>query len=246
MKSYLLGIITVMLLSGVYAFQNTEEIVVRFFSLERAFTQGLWMIITFASGVVLMWFFSMLSAFETYRNNKNRTKELARRITELEDERKAFLKTLQNLVGVIEFPPELEHEPHVKSTGIAGKMEEKPNVKHQIPVSISVISPCEPEIIEPAENAAGLRKSALKSSLDSARSFLASLFPKKDNSPKETEPGEPVAVGPKEGQVAVCEVCGIEDTGSEKDAFREPPGCVIDDAVVMKEGGQEKKETFTV
>jgi uncharacterized integral membrane protein len=225
MKSYLLGIITAMILSAAYAYQNTEEIVVKFFFFERIFSQGLWVIIMFSAGAVLMWFISMLSTFETYRSNKNKTKELVRKITELEDERKALLKTLQNLGGIIESPPAAEPEHRVEAA--------------------PAIAPCEPKSIEPAENAAEPRKSPLKSSLDSARSFLASLFPKKDDaSKKAAEEPELEAAKPE----AVCEMCEIDEPDAEpgEDAFREPRGDTIDDAVAAKEDGPEKKETFTV
>jgi len=55
MKSYALAIALAMLLAAVYAFQNTGEVLVRFLMWEVSLPQGIWEIMLFAAGGVLMW-----------------------------------------------------------------------------------------------------------------------------------------------------------------------------------------------
>jgi uncharacterized integral membrane protein len=97
MRSYLLGIVVAIVLSAAYAFSNTGEISVRFLSLERYFPQGLWEIILFASGALMMWFFSVAASFELYSANKKKTREMQKKITDLENEKKSLLTTLQHI-----------------------------------------------------------------------------------------------------------------------------------------------------
>lgn len=54
MKSYILAIAITMFLSALYAFQNIGDVTVKFFVFERTFPQGVWDVLLFASGAVLM------------------------------------------------------------------------------------------------------------------------------------------------------------------------------------------------
>lgn len=54
MRSYILAIGVSMFLAAVYVFQNTGEIVVRFLIFEGTYQQGVWEVLLFAVGVVLM------------------------------------------------------------------------------------------------------------------------------------------------------------------------------------------------
>jgi uncharacterized integral membrane protein len=97
MRSYLLGIVTAILLSAVYAFSNTGEISVCFLNLEYKFPQGIWEIFLFAAGALMMWFFSVAASFELHTANKKKTREMTKRIADLEDEKKSLLTTLQHI-----------------------------------------------------------------------------------------------------------------------------------------------------
>lgn len=57
MKSYALAITLSMLISAIYAIQNTQEITVRFLFFEGVYAQGVVGGHSFSAGAVLMWFF---------------------------------------------------------------------------------------------------------------------------------------------------------------------------------------------
>ncbi|MDR1470950.1 MAG: LapA family protein [Synergistaceae bacterium] len=97
MRSYILAIAVAMLLAAIYAFQNAAEISVSFFMFERSFPQGVWEAILFSLGAVLMWLFSILATFETYSKNRKTTKDLNKRIADLEEEKKSLLGALQHV-----------------------------------------------------------------------------------------------------------------------------------------------------
>jgi uncharacterized integral membrane protein len=94
MKSYILTIVVVMILSAVYALSNTAEITVQFLTLQTTFPQGLWEVIVFACGVLIMGIASISASVETYVKNRKKGKELTKRIAQLEDERKSLLGAL--------------------------------------------------------------------------------------------------------------------------------------------------------
>ncbi|MDR3164842.1 MAG: LapA family protein [Synergistaceae bacterium] len=96
MKSYILGIVVAMILSAVYAMSNTAEITIRFLSVQTTFPQGIWEVIVFALGALIMWIVSTCAAIETYIKNRRKTKELTKRIVQLEDERKSLFATLHS------------------------------------------------------------------------------------------------------------------------------------------------------
>ncbi|MDR1965866.1 MAG: lipopolysaccharide assembly protein LapA domain-containing protein [Synergistaceae bacterium] len=102
MKSYLLGIIVVMVMSMAYAVQNDAEITVRFFVFQKSFPQGLWEGVLFSASAVIMWFFSVFASIELYSANKKKTKELSKRIEDLESEKKTIFAALQQLSGKTE------------------------------------------------------------------------------------------------------------------------------------------------
>ncbi|MDR1510550.1 MAG: LapA family protein [Synergistaceae bacterium] len=111
MRSYLLGIVVAILLSAVYAFSNTGEISVRFLSLEHDFPQGIWEIFLFAAGALIMWLFSVAASFELYAANRKKNREAAKRIAELEDEKKSLLTTLQHIGETAGFHSRIPENP---------------------------------------------------------------------------------------------------------------------------------------
>ncbi|MDR1884850.1 MAG: LapA family protein [Synergistaceae bacterium] len=93
MKAYILAIAVSILLSAIYAVQNSEEITVRFFA-AWTFRQGIWEAILFSGGVLLMWLFSVYGSVESYRSNRRTVREKDRRISELEEEKKSLLSAI--------------------------------------------------------------------------------------------------------------------------------------------------------
>ena len=97
MRSYILAIAVSMLLAAAYAFQNTSEITVRFFAFQRAFPQGVWEIVLFSIGALLMWFFSILASIETHTTHRSQVKERDKKIAELEAEKSSLLNAFRHL-----------------------------------------------------------------------------------------------------------------------------------------------------
>jgi uncharacterized membrane protein YciS (DUF1049 family) len=94
---YILAIAVSILLAAIYASQNAAEISVRFFMFEKNFQQGIWEAILFSTGAVIMWFFSVLAAFESYSRNRKVTMDLNKKIASLEEDKKSLLETLRHL-----------------------------------------------------------------------------------------------------------------------------------------------------
>jgi uncharacterized integral membrane protein len=112
MKSYILGLIVAMILSVAYAFQNTITVTVNFFGIQKDFSQGVWEVILFSAGALIMWVFSVCASIETYLKYRKKTKELRNTITTLEEEKKSLWNTLQRLgeTPEIKYPEAEEQE----------------------------------------------------------------------------------------------------------------------------------------
>lgn len=94
MRSYVLAIATTMFLSALYAFQNLGDVTVRFLIFEWVFPQGVWDVMLFACGAVLMWIFSIFSGAEIRGKYKKMIKEKDEKISALEREKVTLLETL--------------------------------------------------------------------------------------------------------------------------------------------------------
>jgi uncharacterized integral membrane protein len=94
-KSYALAILLAMLVAAGYAFQNTGDVVVRFIFWEKTLPQGLWDILLFAAGGLLMWIVSLASPIEVRSALRRKIKEQEERIRSLEQERQQLLEALQ-------------------------------------------------------------------------------------------------------------------------------------------------------
>jgi len=108
MKSYALAVALAMLLAATYAFQNTGEILVRFLIWERTIPQGIWDVLLFAAGGVLMWFVSLFALLETRGKYVRQVREKDKRIKELEEERTSLMnafRTQQEPEGVVKEQP---------------------------------------------------------------------------------------------------------------------------------------------
>lgn len=99
MKSYALAILLAMLVAAGYAFQNTGDVVVRFIIWEKTLPQGLWDILLFAAGGLLMWIVSLASLIEVRGALRRKVKEQDERIKALEQERQQLLEALKGNVA---------------------------------------------------------------------------------------------------------------------------------------------------
>ena len=97
MKSYLLGLLVAVVMSAIYVTNNADEISVNFLRFNTTFHQGIWEVFVFALGALIMWFFSVFASLETYYSNSKKTKELSKKIEELESEKKSLFAALENL-----------------------------------------------------------------------------------------------------------------------------------------------------
>ncbi|MDR0764730.1 MAG: LapA family protein [Synergistaceae bacterium] len=114
MKSYIVGIAVAMILSAVYALSNTDEITIKFLDLRMTLRQGIWEIIVFALGVLIMWIISLCASMEVYIKNRKKTKELTKRVTQLEDERTSLLATLRGF-GWNDRGEDVKHEKNTEA-----------------------------------------------------------------------------------------------------------------------------------
>jgi len=111
-KSYALAILLAMLVAAGYAFQNTGDVVVRFIIWEKTLPQGLWDILLFAAGGLLMWIVSLASLIEVRGALRRKVKEQDERIRVLEQEKQQLLEAFKPNVasGVQSEPTEAEGE----------------------------------------------------------------------------------------------------------------------------------------
>ncbi|MDI3499009.1 MAG: lipopolysaccharide assembly protein [Synergistaceae bacterium] len=95
MKSYALAVAAGMIIAALYAVQNGDIITVNFLVWQRDVHQGIWEVLVFAAGALLMWVASVGAIVELKGRSKSRVKELERQISALEKEKASFIETLQ-------------------------------------------------------------------------------------------------------------------------------------------------------
>jgi len=95
MKSYVLALALGMLLAAFYAVQNSGMVVVKFLMWQWSLHQGIWEVLVFAAGAVLMWITSFAAHVESRNKYRNDIKELKKRIADLEEEKRSLLEALQ-------------------------------------------------------------------------------------------------------------------------------------------------------
>lgn len=96
MRSFVLSIAIAMLLSAVYVFQNPGDITVRFMMFERVFPQGIWVVVVFSAGAILMWLFSLFASLEQRAKYRKKIAERDQKIKQLDEEKAAILEALKN------------------------------------------------------------------------------------------------------------------------------------------------------
>jgi len=123
MKSYALAIALAMLVAAVYAFQNTGEVLVRFLIWELSFPQGIWEVMLFAAGGVLMWLVSLFASMESRSKYLRQAKEKEARIKDLENEKSTLVEALRfsgerhEAEVKVQRPWEAVEEPKVETLG---------------------------------------------------------------------------------------------------------------------------------
>ena len=96
MKSYALAVVVAMLLAAVYAFQNTADVLVKFLVWEVALPQGIWEVMLFAAGGVLMWMVSLFAMMESRSKYSKQNKEKEAKIKEMEAERASLMTAIRH------------------------------------------------------------------------------------------------------------------------------------------------------
>jgi uncharacterized integral membrane protein len=185
MTNYFLGIFVELIISAAYANGNTEQITVNFLIFQQSFPQGIWEMLLFSLGAILMWIFSVGASIESYTANRKKIKEMNKKITDLEDEKKSLLVTLQNLGG--------------KPRPAIGKFFE---------VAPAPVAPAAIEIArESPESTEQPETASEESSLSFMKSLFASIF-KSDKNKKEGSPTEqkPETETFDEAPETVCEI----------------------------------------
>ncbi|HAK41020.1 MAG TPA: LapA family protein [Synergistales bacterium] len=109
MKSYALAIAVAMLLAAVYAFQNTGEVLVKFLVWELSFPQGIWEVMLFAAGGVLMWLVSLFAMVESRSKYVRQIKEKDAKIRELESERSSLMEAIRHSGHQYEAEAQVRH-----------------------------------------------------------------------------------------------------------------------------------------
>lgn len=100
MRSYALAVGLAMMLSAIFAFQNTGEITVKFLIWTRQVPQGIWEVAVFAGGCVLMWLVSMSAALESRVKYKKQIRELEGKVKKMEEERVSLLNAMNATAAV--------------------------------------------------------------------------------------------------------------------------------------------------
>lgn len=96
MKSYALAVAMAMLVAAVYAFQNTGDVLVKFLLWEVALPQGIWEVMLFAAGGVLMWMVSLFAMMESRSKHSRQIKEKETRIKALEEEKASLMGAIRH------------------------------------------------------------------------------------------------------------------------------------------------------
>jgi len=119
LKSYALAILLSMLVAAGYAFQNTGDVVVRFLMWEKTLPQGLWDILLFAAGGLLMWIVSLASLVEIRGALQRKIKEQEERVRSLEQEKQQLIEALKK--NPVNEPPVTQSAQETTSPGSGDK-----------------------------------------------------------------------------------------------------------------------------
>lgn len=96
MKSYALAVVVAMLAAAGYVFQNAGDVTVRILLWERQMPQGVWEVLLFAAGALLMWIVSLFALLEELNPLKRKVAALEKSARSLEEEKTSLLRILEN------------------------------------------------------------------------------------------------------------------------------------------------------
>lgn len=94
MKSTMLAIVVTMVISALYSVQNIGNITIHFLIFKWSFPQGVWDIVLFCSGAVMMWLFSLLASREVRNKYKRQIKELNEKLESMERDKKELIASI--------------------------------------------------------------------------------------------------------------------------------------------------------
>lgn len=95
MRSYGLGLGFVAVLAATFAVQNQDIVAVRFLAWDFALHQGMWEILLFTLGILLMWVISLAASWEAKFRSRRELERCRRRVESLEKERSALLAAMK-------------------------------------------------------------------------------------------------------------------------------------------------------
>lgn len=99
MKSYALAVVVAMLAAAGYVFQNAGDVTVRVLLWERLMPQGVWEVLLFSLGALLMWIVSLFALLEEMSPLKRKITALEKTNRSLEEEKGSLLRILENVRG---------------------------------------------------------------------------------------------------------------------------------------------------
>lgn len=81
------------------------EVTVTFLMFKKTFPQGVWEVILFSFGAVLMWIFSIFASIEAHSGTSKKIKERDKRIRELEEEKHSLLSAFKHMTPLDDVAP---------------------------------------------------------------------------------------------------------------------------------------------
>lgn len=97
MKSYVLAIALAMLVAAGFVFQNPGIVTVHFLIWTRELPQGVWEVVLFAAGGILMWGVSLVAMMEVRNKYRREIRTRDRRVQELQEERDSLVSALNSI-----------------------------------------------------------------------------------------------------------------------------------------------------
>jgi len=127
MKSTMLAVIVTMVISALYSVQNIGTVTIRFLMFKWSFPQGVWDIVLFCSGAVMMWLFSLLASREVRNKYKREVKELKEKLGSMERDKKDLIDSIA-AANTMQNPGDISYadpQPVSENPTVAGGVEEK-------------------------------------------------------------------------------------------------------------------------
>ena len=120
MKSYALAMAVAMLAAAGYVFQNPGDVTVRVLLWERQMPQGVWEVLLFALGALLMWIVSLLALMEEVTPLRRKIAALEGAHRETKEEKDRLWGILESLRPSSSGGPSLSSEDCARESGLGG------------------------------------------------------------------------------------------------------------------------------